>query len=197
MATALKVATRPRIQFPGHMQEMNRIGEFETSVLRAVETYRFGGFLFDVRRRLLIHGKESRPLPEKLSNILLALLEADGHAVSKEEFFARVWPNDIASEANLTQHIFMLRSYLCESARDHTHIITVPGVGYRLGFPVERKVGLTMKKACERCERLLESEMAAFICSYECTFCSNCSSILDAQCPNCGGELVRRPRRDG
>lgn len=33
------------------------------------------------------------------------------------------------------------------------------------------------------------------MCSYECTFCRECVVALAAECPNCGGELVRRPRR--
>jgi hypothetical protein len=34
------------------------------------------------------------------------------------------------------------------------------------------------------------------ICSFECTFCADCASgRLDGTCPNCGGELVRRPVR--
>jgi len=37
---------------------------------------------------------------------------------------------------------------------------------------------------------------AAFICSHECTFCGDCSADMDHVCPNCGGELVRRPRRE-
>ncbi|MCC6479262.1 MAG: DUF1272 domain-containing protein, partial [Sphingomonadaceae bacterium] len=35
----------------------------------------------------------------------------------------------------------------------------------------------------------------AFICSFECTFCADCSDALDDRCPNCGGELVDRPTR--
>ncbi|MXG88936.1 DUF1272 domain-containing protein [Nocardioides flavescens] len=34
------------------------------------------------------------------------------------------------------------------------------------------------------------------ICSYECTWCRECAtSVLGGTCPNCGGELVRRPVR--
>lgn len=55
---------------------------------------------------------------------------------------------------------------------------------------------LKMKAACERCARPLEADGVAFICSYECTFCEDCSgNELDHTCPNCAGELVRRPRR--
>jgi hypothetical protein len=35
----------------------------------------------------------------------------------------------------------------------------------------------------------------AFICSYECTFCPACTDEMKSVCPNCGGELLRRPRR--
>ena len=36
----------------------------------------------------------------------------------------------------------------------------------------------------------------AMICSFECTFCSDCAEkVLQGRCPNCGGELVRRPIR--
>ncbi|PYK89361.1 MAG: hypothetical protein DME35_09005 [Verrucomicrobia bacterium] len=34
----------------------------------------------------------------------------------------------------------------------------------------------------------------AYICTYECTFCGECSASLNSVCPNCGGELVPRPR---
>ncbi|TMJ03603.1 MAG: DUF1272 domain-containing protein [Bacillati bacterium ANGP1] len=34
------------------------------------------------------------------------------------------------------------------------------------------------------------------MCSFECTFCRDCAeSVLSGRCPNCGGELVRRPVR--
>ncbi|HEX3234962.1 MAG TPA: DUF1272 domain-containing protein [Gemmatimonadales bacterium] len=54
---------------------------------------------------------------------------------------------------------------------------------------------LEMRSQCEKCQRSLEHEDLAFICSYECTFCPGCSVAMEQRCPNCGGELVRRPRR--
>ena len=33
------------------------------------------------------------------------------------------------------------------------------------------------------------------ICSFECTFCAACGDAMAHVCPNCGGELVARPRR--
>ena len=159
------------------------------------DTYRFGKYLLDVRRRVLLSGSENRPLPEKPFAILNALLEADGRTVDKEEFFSRVWPEGHVTEANLTQHVFMLRGLLGESAHDHSYIVTVARKGYRLAVPVERKTGLTMRESCERCRRELPANGDARICSYECTFCMECAARLHAVCPNCGGELVARPRR--
>ncbi len=52
-----------------------------------------------------------------------------------------------------------------------------------------------MRAACERCARALEPAGDAFICSYECTFCGGCAASVAHVCPNCGGELVPRPRR--
>jgi uncharacterized protein len=112
----------------------------------------------------------------------------------KELFFARIWPHD-HSDANLTQHIFLLRSLLGETSRDHSYIVTVPGKGYRLAAVVERKVGLAMKSTCESCGTALDADGDAYICSYECTFCPHCFAGGNEHCPNCGGEQVQRPRR--
>lgn len=56
---------------------------------------------------------------------------------------------------------------------------------------------LELRPSCECCDKELPPESPdARICSFECTFCSSCSeNVLDGTCPNCGGELLRRPRR--
>jgi hypothetical protein len=56
---------------------------------------------------------------------------------------------------------------------------------------------LQLRPGCECCDRDLPAESAeAMICSFECTFCRSCTdTVLGGTCPNCGGELVARPRR--
>ncbi|MFV3414531.1 DUF1272 domain-containing protein [Pseudomonas nitroreducens] len=56
---------------------------------------------------------------------------------------------------------------------------------------------LELRPGCECCNRDLPGDSAdARICSFECTFCSDCAEqVLHGKCPNCGGELVPRPRR--
>lgn len=56
---------------------------------------------------------------------------------------------------------------------------------------------LQLRPNCECCDRDLAPESTeARICSFECTFCVSCAkSVLGGKYPNCGGELVVRPRR--
>jgi len=56
---------------------------------------------------------------------------------------------------------------------------------------------LDLRPNCECCDRdLPPASMEARICTYECTFCADCAEHrLQGVCPNCGGELVRRPVR--
>ena len=55
---------------------------------------------------------------------------------------------------------------------------------------------LELRPNCECCDRDLPPDAEAMICSFECTFCRSCAEgVLARRCPNCGGELVRRPIR--
>lgn len=53
-----------------------------------------------------------------------------------------------------------------------------------------------MRETCERCSAELPLDATtAHICSYECTFCADCTRQLRFTCPNCGGVLEKRPTR--
>jgi len=56
---------------------------------------------------------------------------------------------------------------------------------------------LEIRPNCECCDKDLPAASEdAHICSYECTFCTNCvETILGNVCPNCGGGFRRRPIR--
>ncbi|MGI9234768.1 MAG: DUF1272 domain-containing protein [Woeseiaceae bacterium] len=56
---------------------------------------------------------------------------------------------------------------------------------------------LQMRPNCEACDKdLPPGADDATICSFECTFCHDCATAkFDFVCPNCGGDLVRRPCR--
>jgi hypothetical protein len=59
---------------------------------------------------------------------------------------------------------------------------------------MDESMALEIRNKCERCERPLVPADEVYIYSFECTFCADCTGALDQVCPNCGGELVRRPR---
>ena len=56
---------------------------------------------------------------------------------------------------------------------------------------------LELRPNCECCDRDLPPDSTeARICTYECTFCRDCAeNVLHGSCPNCGGEMLQRPRR--
>jgi hypothetical protein len=56
---------------------------------------------------------------------------------------------------------------------------------------------LKLKPNCECCDVDLPADSTdARCCSFECTFCKDCAETnFKGICPNCGGELLRRPIR--
>jgi len=56
---------------------------------------------------------------------------------------------------------------------------------------------LALRPNCEICDCDLPPESTeARICTFECTYCASCAdAVLKGQCPNCGGNLERRPIR--
>jgi hypothetical protein len=57
---------------------------------------------------------------------------------------------------------------------------------------------LEMRPDCERCGTDLPAEAGGCVhLQFECTFCAECADALDDRCPNCGGELMDRPTRQG
>ncbi|HEY4237855.1 MAG TPA: DUF1272 domain-containing protein [Gaiellaceae bacterium] len=56
-------------------------------------------------------------------------------------------------------------------------------------------MALEMRTECERCSTAVAPDGDALICSFECTFCRSCAEWMGLVCPNCGGELVSRPKR--
>ncbi|MED3961341.1 DUF1272 domain-containing protein [Niallia taxi] len=57
-------------------------------------------------------------------------------------------------------------------------------------------MSLEMRSICEKCYKGLKNNCLAYICTHECTFCKECTVNMNFICPNCGGELVKRPRSE-
>ena len=93
--------------------------------------YEFGPFRVDPDRSLLLRGEESVALTPKAFETLLVLVQRRQETVSKDTLLKTVWPDTFVEEANLTQHVSMLRKALGETPQDRRYIMTVPGRGYR------------------------------------------------------------------
>ena len=93
--------------------------------------YEFGPYRLDPGRKLLLRNGDLVALTSKALEILLVLVERSEHVVTKDELMKEVWPNSFVEEANLTQHISMVRKALGETPQEHRYIVTFPGQGYR------------------------------------------------------------------
>lgn len=55
---------------------------------------------------------------------------------------------------------------------------------------------LEIRPTCENCNKALPYNAEdAMICTFECTFCQDCVTLLKEVCPNCGGGFQKRPIR--
>jgi DNA-binding winged helix-turn-helix (wHTH) protein/Flp pilus assembly protein TadD len=99
-------------------------------------SYWFGPFRLDVDRRALFQGATCRPLSERLFQLLLALIEADGNVVSRDDLAHRVWGAEGVTDTNLTQHVYLLRELLGERRGERAYVLTVSGSGYRFATAV-------------------------------------------------------------
>src|ERR1700730_9211250 len=77
-------------------------------------TLEFGRFRTLLRRRQLVADGVPIELGTRAFDLLLALLEADGSLLTKEELTSRVWPGIVVAEENLKVQISALRKALGE-----------------------------------------------------------------------------------
>src|SRR5215831_16090266 len=88
----------------------------------------FGHFrILPHRRQLLVEGRPIR-LGGRAFDLLLALLEAPGDLVGKDELLSRIWPGRIVEENRLQGEISALRKAF---GADSDLIQTVAGRGYQ------------------------------------------------------------------
>src|ERR1044071_9372153 len=107
-------------------------------------SYEFGPFRLDAPERRLLRQGEQVPLPPKVCDTLVALLENRGRLVGKHELLSRLWPDTFVEEATLARNISDLRKALGESRGSDKYIETVPKAGYRFVADVRELTGTPM-----------------------------------------------------
>ena len=98
--------------------------------------FTFGRFRLLPAQRLLLEDEQPVRLGSRALEILLALVERPGELIGKRELMARVWPNLVVVEANLTVHIAALRRALGDGRTGKRYVINIPGRGYCFVAPV-------------------------------------------------------------
>ncbi len=93
--------------------------------------YQFGDFRLNIAERVLESGGRPVPLAPKALEVLIALIEARGHIVEKDDLMKKVWPGIFVEENNLTFNVSVLRKVLREDSTSRRYIETVPKRGYR------------------------------------------------------------------
>lgn len=92
----------------------------------------FGPYQLNPRERSLRRDGKVLQLAPKTFDLLCLLVESAGTALTKETLLGQMWPDTFVEEANLTQHVSLLRKLL----DDGTYIETVPKFGYRFSATV-------------------------------------------------------------
>ncbi len=94
-------------------------------------TFAFGAYRLNPTERLLLREQVPVPLPPKAFDALVVMVENRGRLLGKDELLKSVWPDSFVEEANLTQHVSILRKALRDGEDGLQYIETVPRHGYR------------------------------------------------------------------
>jgi DNA-binding winged helix-turn-helix (wHTH) protein len=100
--------------------------------------YEFGSYCLDVPGGTLFREGKRVPLSPKAAELLVALVEAAGSVLTREQLLLQVWPGIVIEEGSLSSHISMLRKSLGTAPNGQDFIETLPKRGYRFAADVKR-----------------------------------------------------------
>jgi TolB-like protein/Tfp pilus assembly protein PilF len=104
------------------------------------DQFEFGAYRLDSHSGMLFRAGEHVALPPKVAELLVALVQAAGRVLTREELLQRLWPDTVVEEGSLTSHISLLRKALGEGPKAQDFIETLPKRGYRFVAPMRRVV---------------------------------------------------------
>ena len=94
----------------------------------------FGDVAIDPETRQVRKSGEEVTLTATEFNVLATLVRAGGRALSREQIFAEVWgPSHHGTPRTIDNFVAQLRTKLEDDPACPRHLLTVRGVGYRLG----------------------------------------------------------------
>jgi predicted ATPase/DNA-binding winged helix-turn-helix (wHTH) protein len=108
----------------------------DTSAPASDDGVSFGPFCLYPARKLLVEGDGRVRLGSRALDLLIALVEAQGELVGKDDLIRKVWPGTFVEESNLRVHLAVLRKALGDGRDGARYIVNVPGRGYQFVAPV-------------------------------------------------------------
>src|ERR1700721_945800 len=99
--------------------------------------YEFGSYCLDVPGGTLFREGKRVPLSPKAAELLVALVEAEGSVLTREQLLLQVWPGIVIEEVSLSSHISMLRKSLGTDPNGQDLIEPLANRGYRFAAAVE------------------------------------------------------------
>lgn len=130
---------------------------------RTAVEYEFGAYRLRSDELTLRFRGAVVPLTPKAVKTLIVLLENAGRFVSKDTLLESVWDGSIVEEANLTQHVYLLRRQF-EATSNQALIETLPKRGYRFTLPVaKRDVGVAGERTRRPFATVAGGSLAAIV----------------------------------
>src|SRR6266581_2843724 len=101
----------------------------------------FGHFQVDLQREELFKDGARVPIPSKVYQVLLALVERPGEIVTRDDLRARLWPGGtfVNYDANVNTTVNKLRLALGDEPDTPQYVETIPRQGYCFVGSVERR----------------------------------------------------------
>lgn len=112
----------------------------------------FGPFQVSCTERTLMRDNSEVVLGGRAFDILLTLLEREGHVVSQAELMSAVWPNVTVDVSNLRTQLAALRKILGDGKDGIRYIVNVAGQGYSFVAPIRHSIGDT--QSSQECRQL-------------------------------------------
>jgi TolB-like protein/DNA-binding winged helix-turn-helix (wHTH) protein/Tfp pilus assembly protein PilF len=99
--------------------------------------YRFGCYVLDLERGVLLCDGDEVPLRRQSFDVLVHLVRNPGRLVTREELLEDIWAGKVVTDASITQCLVEIRAAIDDIR--HDKIRTLTARGYRFELPVEHE----------------------------------------------------------
>ncbi len=107
-------------------------GRSEPVDLAHIADFNLGGLEVSPSRRQVVRGDDRETLEPRVMQVLVALWQANGQVVSRDDLIARCWEGRIVGESAINRVTSLLRKLSESNGGVDFSIETIPRVGYRL-----------------------------------------------------------------